>query len=76
MKIYDTVICVDTDYLLINNDLTLNKTYTTLNISDEPTHRLLILNDFGKQEWYYNHRFISLKQQRKNKILQLWKFTI
>lgn len=70
MKINDPVICIDTDFIIVNKSLTLNKTYTILSIPDS-TDRILIINNLGKQEWYYKHRFISLKQQRKDKLLQL-----
>ena len=72
MKIGNIITCIintnenNTHFFI--NTLTTNKTYKILQIQD---NLILIKNDYNEIVWYYCWRFITLKQNRKQKLLKL-----
>ena len=56
--------------------LTKNKQYKIEDISIEDTNlndviSILIMNDFGKQQWYNLNMFVNIKEQRRLKLKKL-----
>jgi hypothetical protein len=72
MEINDKIICVDnnvyTDNLITYVPLTLYKIYI---INDIRSDKFYFYDDNNKINGYYSHRFISLEEDRKIKLLEL-----
>ena len=66
MKIGDIITCINKEWKY--HELTSNKNYKILKIQDD---MILIKNNNNEIGWYFNWRFITLKQNRKLKLINL-----
>ena len=66
MKVGEVIICInDSAYEYITND---NKYVVVDNLDPQ---RIVIINNGGRRSSLYRNRFISLEEQRNNRLLEI-----
>ena len=77
MKTISYIKCINTDGILTENSIRINKIYKVLD-NNIQFGRVIIIDEFKKEQTFYSYRFkpLTLKEYRKFKLNQLKTNTI